>query len=48
MLVASGPHAPPTSSRDFNGSPTVGLVIDPRFIEGLDLSGFTPPVSESA
>jgi conjugal transfer pilus assembly protein TraI len=47
MLVATGTHAPPTLSRDFNGSPTVGLVIDPRFIEGLDLSGFSPPVSES-
>jgi conjugal transfer pilus assembly protein TraI len=48
MLIATGTNAPPTLSRDFNGSPTIGLVIDPRFIEGLDLSAFTPPVSESA
>lgn len=48
MLVSMGSSATPTLSRDFNGSATVGLVIDPRFIEGLDLSGFTPPVSESA
>jgi conjugal transfer pilus assembly protein TraI len=48
MLVATGPHAPPTLSRDFDGSPTVGLVIDPRFIEGLDLRGFIPPISEPA
>lgn len=40
MLVAAGAHAPHTLSRDFNGSPTVGLVIDPRFIEGLDLGAF--------
>ncbi|MDP1691853.1 MAG: MobH family relaxase [Burkholderiaceae bacterium] len=48
MLVSTGLHAPPTLSRDFNGSPTVGLVIDPRFIEGLDLSGFSLSVSEPA
>jgi conjugal transfer pilus assembly protein TraI len=48
MLVAAGPRSPPTHSRDFNGSPTAGLVIDPRFVEGLDLSGFLPPDTESA
>jgi len=48
MLVATGTQAPPTLTRDFNGIPTVGLVIDPRFIEGLDLSGFSPPVPEPA
>lgn len=48
MLVATGTQAPPTLTRDFNGSPTVGLVIDPRFIEGLDVSGFSPPVPEPA
>ena len=46
MLVAAGPHAPPTLSRDFNGTPTVGLVIAPRFVEGLDLSAFLPPNPE--
>jgi conjugal transfer pilus assembly protein TraI len=48
MLVASGPQVPPTVSRDFNGTPTVGLVIDPRFIEGLDLAGFLPSDPEAA
>lgn len=48
MLVAAGLHAPPTLSREFNGSPTVGLVIAPRFIEGLELSAFLPPDLESA
>jgi conjugal transfer pilus assembly protein TraI len=48
MLVAAGPHAPPTLSRDFNGTPTVGLVIAPSYIEGLDLSAFLPPNLESA
>lgn len=35
----------PTHSRDFNGVPMAGLVIDPRAIEGFDLDGFAvaPP-----
>ena len=40
MLVPSQPQGPPTHSRDFNGAPTVGIVVDPRFIAGLDLDGF--------
>ena len=40
MLVASQPQGPPTHSRDFNGAPSVGIVVDPRFIAGLDLAGF--------
>lgn len=46
MLSAASPHSPPTLSREFNGSPAVGLVIDPRFIDGLDLSAFLPPNPE--
>jgi len=40
MLVAAASTGPPTLSRDFNGTATVGLVIDPRFIAGFDLDGF--------
>jgi len=48
MLAALGKGGPPTVTRDFSGTPTVGLVIDPRFVTGLDLQGFTPPVQEGA
>lgn len=40
MLVHVDPTRPPTISRDFGGDMTVGLVVDPRFIEGFDLAGF--------
>ena len=40
MLVTSKPGGPPTFSRDFNGTPTVGIVVDPRFIAGLDIDAF--------
>lgn len=40
LLVKPGGDAPPTLTRDFNGSPAIGLVIDPRFVSGLDLAGF--------
>jgi conjugal transfer pilus assembly protein TraI len=48
MLARVDAEAPPTLTRDFNGTPTVGLVIDPRFIEGLDLEGFSLPAPEPA
>lgn len=48
MLARSGGKGPPTVSRDFNGTPTVGLILDPRFVDGLDLEGFMPPASEEA
>jgi conjugal transfer pilus assembly protein TraI len=48
MLARSGGKGPPTVSRDFNGTPTVGLVLDPRFVDGLDLEGFMPPGGEGA
>ncbi len=48
MLVGAGRHAQPTLTREFNGIPTVGLVIDPEFIDGLDLAGLLPPDSEAA
>ncbi len=46
MLAHKGGKGPPTLSRDFNGTPTVGLILDPRFVEGLDLEGFAPPCDE--
>lgn len=48
MLARNGAKGPPTVSRDFNGTPTVGLILDPRFVEGLDLDGFKPSDSEEA
>ena len=43
MLVHRDSSSPPTISRDFDGQMTVGLVIDPRFVEGFDLDGFVLP-----
>jgi len=42
LLVSASPptKGPPTRSHDFNGTPTIGLVVDPRAIEGFDLEGF--------
>ncbi|MDE2095295.1 MAG: TraI domain-containing protein, partial [Burkholderiales bacterium] len=48
MLAAVDAKGPPTLTRDFNGMPTVGLVLDPRFVDGLDLDGFVLPASEDA
>ena len=43
MLAMADPKGPPTLSREFNGSPTVGLLLDPRFVEGMDLDAFVLP-----
>ena len=43
MLAMADPKGPPTLSREFNGSPTIGLLLDPRFVEGLDLDAFVLP-----
>jgi hypothetical protein len=34
---------PPTVSQDFDGDMTVGLVIDPRCVDGFDLAAFNVP-----
>lgn len=47
MLVRPGRDGPPTLSRDFNGHPTIGVVLDPRCVRGLDLAGFTAPPVEA-
>ncbi len=43
MLIHSDRDHPPTISRDFGGAMTVGLVIDPRFIDGFDMAAFVVP-----
>ena len=48
MLAMADPKGPPTLSREFNGSPTVGLLLDPRFVEGLDLDAFVLPEPQGA
>lgn len=39
MLVPTSSGGPPTNTCDFNGIPTVGVVLDPRFIAGFELDG---------
>lgn len=46
MLVRPSQDGPPTLSRDFNGNSTVGIVLDPRCVSGLDLAGFAVPAAE--
>lgn len=46
LLIRGKANAPPTTSRDFGGSPQIGLVLDPRCVSGLDLAAFVPPPTE--
>lgn len=46
MLVKPKNDGPPTLSREFNGKPTVGIVLDPRHVSGLDLAAFTTSQGE--
>jgi conjugal transfer pilus assembly protein TraI len=48
MLATADAKGPPTLTRDFNGTPTVGLVLDPRFVDGLDLDRSALPAAEEA
>lgn len=48
MLVHADANRPPTTSRDFGGAITVGLIVDPRFVTGLDLATFAIPESPKA
>lgn len=43
LLVKPKGNGPPTLSREFNGTPTLGIVLDPRCVRGLDLAGFALP-----
>jgi conjugal transfer pilus assembly protein TraI len=45
MLVHADANRPPTVSRAFGGVTTVGLILDPRFVAGLDLATFAIPES---
>jgi conjugal transfer pilus assembly protein TraI len=46
MLVQAQHSRPPTVSRDFRGEATIGLVIDPRCVDGFDLAAFTLPETQ--
>ena len=46
MLVKQGRNGPPTISREFNGIVTIGIVLDPRYVSGLDLTAFAAPAAE--
>ncbi|WP_374247413.1 TraI domain-containing protein, partial [Zoogloea sp.] len=46
MLITPNRDGPPTLSRDFNGNPTAGIVLDPCCVSGLDLAGFAVPTAE--
>lgn len=48
MLVHADANRPPTVSRDFGGVTAVGLIVDPRFVTGLDLATFAIPESPQA
>jgi conjugal transfer pilus assembly protein TraI len=48
MLVHTDANRPPTVSRDFGGVTTVGLILDPHFVAGLDLATFAIPESPQA
>lgn len=48
MLVHADANRPPTTSRGFGGVTTVGLILDPRFVTGLDLATFAIPESPQA
>jgi len=46
MLVRAPGNSPPTTSRDFNGTSTVGLTIAPRFINGVNMEAFASPEAQ--
>ncbi len=48
MLVHADANRPPTLSREFGGAITVGLILNPRFVTGLDLATFSIPASPQA
>jgi len=46
MLAKPNRNGPPTLSREFKGKTTVGIVLAPRCVSGLDLAGFAQPPTE--
>lgn len=45
-LLAKSGHGLPTRSHELNGVVTVGIVLDPCCVSGLDLARFAPPSAE--
>lgn len=43
MVVSAVANGPATTTREFNGVPTVGLTIASRFISGVDMQAFASP-----
>jgi conjugal transfer pilus assembly protein TraI len=48
LLMKPNRNGPPTLSREFNGNPTLGIVLNPRCVSGLDLAGFAAPPAEGS
>jgi len=46
MLVPQRLHGPPTLTRDVGGVAVLGVVLNPRFVTGFDLDGFTSHSSQ--
>ena len=48
MLVKQSPDGPPTHSNEFNGHQTIGIVLDPRYVSGLDPAAFAASPEENS
>lgn len=48
MLVKQAPDGPPTHSREFNGHQTIGIVLDPHYVSGLDPAAFAASPEEDS
>ena len=48
MLVKQATNGPPTHSREINGHQTIGIVLDPRCVSGLDPAAFAASPEESS
>ncbi len=48
MLVKQTPNGPPTQSHEFNGHPAIGIVLDPRYVSGLDPAAFATSPEENS
>jgi len=48
MLVKQAPNGPPTHSNEFNGHQTIGIVLNPRYVRGLDPAAFAASPEENS
>jgi len=48
ILVKQAPDGPPTHFREFNGHQTIGIVLDPRYVSGLDPAAFAASPKENS